>query len=54
MRGRGGWIAEGIGMKLQTVCGRCNELLGGKDGEFPRLIYQTDESRGGSKVLKVI
>ena len=45
-------IAAGLKLKLQTVCGRCNELL--KQG----LIYQTDETRetsglGSGKVLRV-
>jgi len=59
--GRGAWgatrkeIAAGLGMPLQTVCGRANELLGGKDGaQFTVLIYQTDESRSGSKVLRIL
>lgn len=44
-------IAAGLRMKLQTVCGRCNELL--KLG----LIYQSDETRktsglGSGKVLR--
>ena len=44
-------ISAGLGLKLQTVCGRCNELL--KQG----LIFQTAETRetsglGNGKVLR--
>lgn len=40
-------IADGLPMKLQTVCARCNELL--KMG----LLYQSDEAREGRKVLRI-
>jgi len=39
-------LDNGETIKLQTVCGRCSELL--KMG----LIYQSDETRAGGKVLR--
>jgi predicted transcriptional regulator len=40
-------IADGLGMRLQTVCGRVGELK--KMG----LIWDGDETREGRKVLRV-
>lgn len=40
-------IADGLGMKLQTVCGRCGEL---KD---LYLIWEGDEIREGRRVIRV-
>lgn len=40
-------ISDQLGMKLQTVCARVNELM--KMG----LVYQSDEARDGRKVLRV-
>ena len=40
-------IAVATGIKLQTVCGRCNELLEARE------IFQTAERRDGGKVLRL-
>jgi hypothetical protein len=40
-------IADGLQMRLQTVCGRVNELLG------QNLVWQGDETRDGRKVVRV-
>ena len=39
-------LVESTGIKLQTICARVWELSG------MGLIYQTDEARGGGKVLR--
>lgn len=44
-------LAASLGMRLQTVCGRCSELLG--HGGLPVRVYQTSEAREGGKVLRV-
>ena len=41
-------IADGLGMRLQTVCGRVGELLG------QTLIWQGTETREGRKVLRPV